>query len=72
MKVKVFNLEGEPVEEIELPKVFSTPFRPDLIRRAVIASWTHRIQPKGRSPYAGKRRVTENIGKGTGGRGLRG
>ncbi|WP_461863777.1 50S ribosomal protein L4 [Thermococcus sp.] len=66
MKVKVFNLEGEPVEEIELPRVFSTPFRPDLIRRAVIASWTHRIQPQGRDPLAGKRRVTENIGKGHG------
>ncbi|AEK72877.1 50S ribosomal protein L4P [Thermococcus sp. 4557] len=66
MKVKVFNLEGEPVEEIELPKVFATPFRPDLIRRAVIASWTHRIQPQGRDPQAGKRRVTENIGKGHG------
>ncbi|AEH23847.1 50S ribosomal protein L4 [Pyrococcus yayanosii] len=66
MKVKVFDLNGEPVEEIELPKVFETPFRPDLIRRAVIASWTHRIQPQGRDPMAGKRRVTENIGKGHG------
>ncbi|WP_456366409.1 50S ribosomal protein L4 [Thermococcus sp.] len=66
MKVKVFNLEGEPVDEVELPEVFSTPFRPDLIRRAVIASWTHRVQPQGRSPFAGKRRVTENIGKGHG------
>ncbi|WP_457754572.1 50S ribosomal protein L4 [Thermococcus sp.] len=66
MKVKVFSLNGEPIEEIELPKVFETPFRPDLIRRAVIASWTHRIQPQGRDPMAGKRRVTENIGKGHG------
>ncbi|AAL81948.1 50S ribosomal protein L4 [Pyrococcus furiosus DSM 3638] len=64
MKVKVFDLNGQPVGEIELPKVFFTPFRPDLIRRAVIASWTHRIQPQGRDPMAGKRRVTENIGKG--------
>ncbi|CAB49263.1 50S ribosomal protein L4 [Pyrococcus abyssi] len=66
MKVKVFDLNGQPVDEIELPKVFFTPFRPDLIRRAVIASWTHRIQPQGRDPMAGKRRVTENIGKGHG------
>ncbi|HIP89191.1 MAG TPA: 50S ribosomal protein L4 [Thermococcus paralvinellae] len=66
MKVKVFSLNGEPIEEIELPKVFETPFRPDLIRKAVIASWTHRIQPQGRDPMAGKRRVTENIGKGHG------
>ncbi|HDD31061.1 MAG TPA: 50S ribosomal protein L4 [Thermococcus litoralis] len=66
MKVKVFSLDGEPIEEIELPRVFQTPFRPDLIRRAVIASWTHRIQPQGRDPLAGKRRVTENIGKGHG------
>ncbi|ASJ16187.1 50S ribosomal protein L4 [Thermococcus chitonophagus] len=66
MKVKVFDLNGQPVDEIELPRVFFTPFRPDLIRRAVIASWTHRIQPQGRDPMAGKRRVTENIGKGHG------
>ena len=66
MKVKVFSLNGEPIEEIMLPKVFQTPFRPDLIKRAVIASWTHRIQPQGRDPLAGKRRVTENIGKGRG------
>ncbi|NPA47621.1 MAG: 50S ribosomal protein L4 [Thermococci archaeon] len=66
MRVKVYNLDGESVDEIELPKVFSTPYRPDLIRRAVIASWTHRIQPQGRDPLAGKRRVTENIGKGHG------
>ncbi len=66
MRVKVYNLDGEAVDEIELPKVFSTPYRPDLIRRAVIASWTHRIQPQGRDPMAGKRRVTENIGKGHG------
>ncbi|BAA30894.1 50S ribosomal protein L4 [Pyrococcus horikoshii] len=66
MKVKVFDLNGQPVDEIELPRVFLTPFRPDLIRRAVIASWTHRIQPQGRDPMAGKRRVTENIGKGHG------
>ncbi|MCD6559710.1 50S ribosomal protein L4 [Thermococci archaeon] len=66
MKVHVYSLNGEPVEEIELPKVFQTPFRPDLIRRAVIASWTHRIQPWGTDPMAGKRTSAESIGKGHG------
>ncbi|AIF68782.1 50S ribosomal protein L4 [Palaeococcus pacificus DY20341] len=66
MKVHVYSLNGEPIEEIELPKVFQTPFRPDLIRRAVIASWTHRIQPWGTDPMAGKRTSAESIGKGHG------
>jgi large subunit ribosomal protein L4e len=66
MKVYVYSLNGEPIEEIELPKVFKTPFRPDLIRRAVIASWTHRIQPWGTDPMAGKRTSAESIGKGHG------
>ena len=36
-KVKVYSLEGEVTEEIELPEIFQEEFRPDLIKRAVIA-----------------------------------
>ncbi len=55
MQVSVLDLSGKPIEEIELPKVFSEPIREDLILRAVLSSQTKRRQPYGTSPLAGKR-----------------
>lgn len=55
MKASVFNLEGKAVEEIELPKVFSTPVREDLIARAVFTIQANGRQPYGADPMAGKR-----------------
>ena len=66
MVVKVLNLEGEAVKEIELPKVFKTPVRPDLIRRAFLAIKTARIQPQGRDSMAGKRTTARSLGVGLG------
>ncbi|HPX78630.1 MAG TPA: 50S ribosomal protein L4, partial [Methanobacterium sp.] len=54
-KIKVYSLEGETVDEIELPTIFTEEFRPDLIKRAVISSQTARIQAWGTDPMAGKR-----------------
>jgi len=33
-KVNVYDLNGNSKEQIELPKNFNTPFRPDLIRKS--------------------------------------
>jgi large subunit ribosomal protein L4e len=55
MKVDVLNLNGEPVEKVELPKVFNEGFRPDVIRRAVIALQSQRRQPYGPNVLAGLR-----------------
>ncbi|MCD6466088.1 50S ribosomal protein L4 [Candidatus Bathyarchaeota archaeon] len=63
---KVFNLEGKQVGRIRLPDIFRTPFRPDVIKRAVVAIQSHRFQPKGRDPYAGKRTTAESWGAGYG------
>jgi len=63
---KVFDLKGEVVGEIELPRVFSTPVRPDIIRRAVIALMTSRLQPKGTDELAGMRTTAESWGVGHG------
>jgi large subunit ribosomal protein L4e len=60
----VLDLNGKKIKEISLPEVFSTPFRPDVIRRAVIAAQSHRIQPKGRNLMAGKRTSAESLGVG--------
>lgn len=54
MKTAVRDLQGKEVGEIELPDVFSTPVREDLIRRAVKAVWANRLQPYGTKPMAGR------------------
>ncbi len=55
MKVNVLDLEGKPVEKIGLPEVFKERFRPDLIRRAVLALQSQRRQPYGSDKLAGLR-----------------
>ncbi|MCE5214691.1 MAG: 50S ribosomal protein L4 [Methanobacterium sp.] len=65
-KIKVYSLEGEEIDEIELPDIFTEEFRPDLIKRAVISSQTARIQPWGTDPMAGKRTSAESFGAGRG------
>ncbi len=62
----VYDLDGMIIEEITLPPVFRTPFRPDLIRRAVLAAITARIQPYGVNKKAGQRTSAESLGVGRG------
>ncbi len=54
MKAAVRDLQGNVVGEIELPDVFNTPVREDIIRRAVKAAWANRLQPYGTKPMAGR------------------
>jgi large subunit ribosomal protein L4e len=60
--VKVFDLEGKPVGKINLPSVFETPLRPDVIKRAVLSIQSKRFQPQGRDPMAGERTSAESRG----------
>ncbi|RLF13504.1 MAG: 50S ribosomal protein L4, partial [Thermoprotei archaeon] len=62
----VYDLEGKVTGEVELPPVFDTPVRPDLIQRSFLASLTAKIQPQGRDPMAGKRTTAESWGVGYG------
>lgn len=64
--VDVYGLDGKPESSIQPPAVFMTDFRPDLIRRAVVAIQSHRLQPQGRNPMAGKRTSAESFGVGRG------
>ena len=65
-RVHVVNLQGKSGELVSLPLAFSAPVRLDLIRRAVVAARSHRIQPHGTSPTAGRRHSVEWSGKGKG------
>jgi large subunit ribosomal protein L4e len=66
MTTTVYDLDGEPAGEIDLPDVFDTPYRPDVIRRAVLASQANRKQAYGADEYAGMRTPAESQGSGRG------
>lgn len=52
---RIHDLSGKAVDEIRLPDVFSTPYRPDVIKRVVLALQSKRRQRYGTNPLAGKR-----------------
>ena len=62
----IFDLEGKVVGKANLPEVFKTPIRVDLIKRAVRTIQSHGFQPQGRDPMAGKRTTAESKGVGLG------
>jgi large subunit ribosomal protein L4e len=66
MQATVHTLDGEDDGERALPDVFETPFRPDLIRRAVVAAQANRKQDYGADEYAGLRTPAESFGSGRG------
>ncbi len=63
---EIFDLQGKSTGKINLPAVFSTPLRPDVIKRAVLAIQSNRLQPQGRDPMAGKKTTAESRGTGSG------
>jgi large subunit ribosomal protein L4e len=59
--VKSYTLTGKPSKEnVELPPQFDTPYRPDVIRRAVLAIQSRRFQPHGVDELAGKRNTAKS------------
>ena len=65
-QVHVYSVEGDPVKTVELPPVFRSEIRVDLIRRAVTAFRANRRQPYGPSTIAGTRHSVRWSGKGHG------
>ena len=66
MKVPVFSITGSKDGEIELPILFSTPVRNDLIHRAYLHLESHSFQGQGRYPNAGMDVVAESNSPPTG------
>jgi large subunit ribosomal protein L4e len=66
MQATVRDLDGDDAGELELPAVFETAFRPDLIKRAVLAAQANRQQDTGTDEYAGLRTPAESHGSGRG------
>jgi len=63
-KAAVYGLNGDQSGEINLPDHFNEEYRPDIIKRAVLAAQANRLQPYGPNRYSGIR--TSAVGWGTG------
>jgi len=64
--VNIYGTDGSVKGKVGLPVVFSTPYRPDLIRRAVLTARANRRQRYGPSKVAGMRHSVSTWGKGRG------
>lgn len=63
MKVHVYSIDGNPVEELELPHQFNEEIREEVISRAVIAEQSRKYQPKGAFKLAGMQTSAEYMGR---------
>lgn len=53
MKVPIYSLSGETTGQVELPPIFQTPVRDDIIKKTWVHLQSHSFQPKGTHPTAG-------------------
>ncbi len=65
MEANIIDLSGNATKKIT-SALFDEPYRPDLIKRAVLASQANRRQPYGPHMYAGMRTSAEGWGPGRG------
>lgn len=66
-KINVLTVEGKKsTSKVDLPKVFETAYRPDLIKRAVLSEQSKNRQPQGRSLTAGRLGAQTGVGPGRG------
>ena len=65
-KTNVYGINGDVASQVDVPAVFSTPYRPDIIKKAVLAAAANKRQPYGPSKGAGMRHSVSTWGKGRG------
>jgi large subunit ribosomal protein L4e len=66
MKAQVVGVDGKASGRIDLPPVFDSQLRPDLVKRVFWLVGSHGKQPKGRDPMAGERTTAETHSPPTG------
>lgn len=65
-KVNIYSIDGTVKEKIDLPKIFETPYRPDIIKKSFEVVHANKRQPYGSDPFAGTRHAVASVGKGRG------
>lgn len=63
----IYNVSGKAAGDVSLPSVFTTPYRPDLIQRAVVAVSSQKRMSYGTDDYAGLRTSADYFGRRRGG-----
>jgi len=66
METGVIEMDGSSSRKAEVSKIFGTPLRSDLVKRAFWLVGSHSLQPKGRDPMAGERTTAETHSPPTG------
>ncbi|MCX2818551.1 50S ribosomal protein L4 [Haladaptatus sp. F3-133] len=66
MKAQKVDTDGDETGEVTLPGAFGTPFRPDIVERAFLATQANEKQPYGADEFAGMRTSAESPGSGQG------
>jgi large subunit ribosomal protein L4e len=66
VKANIYGTDGSVKEKIDLPDIFNTPYRPDIIRKSFNVLHSNKRQPYGANPLAGTRHATASVGKGRG------
>jgi len=59
-KITTYTTTGTKEGDVELPIIFSTPFRRELIHKACTNLTSHKFQPQGRHPTAGQDVVADS------------
>ena len=65
-KAEVIGLDGKPAGKVDIPEVFQTELRLDLVQRVYRLVNSHSYQPQGRDPMAGERTTAETHSPPTG------
>ncbi len=66
MEATILTTDGDDAGTATLPAAFQTPYRPDIIRKAVAVAQSNQRQPYGADPEAGRQHATESWGPGRG------
>lgn len=65
-QTNIYSVKGEISGTIEVPEVFSTEYRPDIIKKAILAAAANKRQPYGPAAGSGMRHSVSTWGKGRG------
>ncbi|BAI62293.1 50S ribosomal protein L4P [Methanocella paludicola SANAE] len=66
MEANILDKSGKKASTMEVPEVFNEPFRPDVIKKAVLAAQANRLQPYGPDRTAGTLTSAHSWGSGRG------
>src|SRR6478736_517348 len=66
MITKVLDIDGKEIDDLVLPPIFDTPYRPDIIKKVYVNLRSLSYQPQGRYPAAGEMVSAESRNTGLG------